>query len=123
MHFVTLTRLSRANSAVTRELDAHGLYDEAVQAVDTCLVPLGIAHGWQWYGGTGEIHIPCVSLSRLSHLWTGGYTSLRDFRRSQHSMQMQAGRWLREFDELLQANPKPNFTEYLGEYLSVGLWN
>lgn len=78
MHFITLPRLNRANFTVTRELDARGFYDAAVQAVDTCLVPLGLAHGWQWYGGTGEIHIPCVSLSRLSHLWTGGYTSLRD---------------------------------------------
>ncbi len=78
MHFVTLARLNRANSAVVSELEAHGFYDGAVQAVDTCLVPVGLAHGWQWYGGTGEINIPCVSLSRLSHLWTGGYTSLRD---------------------------------------------
>lgn len=38
-------------------------------------------------------------------------------------MQTQAGRWLREFDAMLQANPKPNITEYLGEYGSVGQWN
>ena len=35
-------------------------------------------YGWQWYGSTGDINIPRVSLSRLSHLWKGGYTSLRD---------------------------------------------
>jgi hypothetical protein len=49
--------------------------------------------------------------------------SLRDFRRAEHSMQTQAGRWLREFDELLQKNPKPNLTEYLGEYGKVADWN
>ena len=47
---------------------------------------------------------------------------LRDFRRAEHSMQTQAGRWLREFDELLQANPRPNLAEYLGEY-GVRQWN
>jgi hypothetical protein len=49
--------------------------------------------------------------------------ALHDFRRSQHSMQTQAGRWLREFDVMLQGNPKPNFTEYLADYRSVGQWN
>ena len=48
---------------------------------------------------------------------------LRDFRRAEHSMQVEAGRWLREFDELLQANPKPEIVEYLGEYGTVGQWN
>jgi len=49
--------------------------------------------------------------------------ALRDFRRSQHSMQTQAGRWLREFDGLLQKDPKPNLPEYLGAYGSVTQWN
>lgn len=48
---------------------------------------------------------------------------LRDFRRAEHSMQTQAGRWLREFDELLQKNPKPNLPEYLGAYGGVAHWN
>ena len=34
-----------------------------------------------------------------------------------------ACRWLREFDDLLQKNPKPNLTEYLGEYGKVADWN
>ena len=42
------------------------------------MVPFGFAHGWQWYGSSGDISIPRVSLSRLSDIWTGGYTSLRD---------------------------------------------
>jgi len=49
--------------------------------------------------------------------------SLRDFRRSQHSMQTLAGRWLREFDALLQANPKPDLAKYLDAYGSVTQWN
>ena len=49
--------------------------------------------------------------------------SLRDFRRSQHSMQTLAGRWLREFDALLQANPKPDLAKYLDAYDSVTQWN
>ena len=48
---------------------------------------------------------------------------LRDFRRAEHSMQTQAGRWLREFDELLQKDPKPKLAEYLREYGEVAHWN
>ena len=78
MNVVTQARLDEANYEITRELATHGFYDRRVRAVDTYLVPFGFAHGWQWYGSTGEINIPRVSLSRLSHLWNGGYTSLRD---------------------------------------------
>ena len=78
MHFITLASLNRANYDVTCELEAHGFYDRQLQSVDTYLVPFGFAHGWQWYGSTGDISIPRVSLSRLSHILTGGYTSLRD---------------------------------------------
>jgi hypothetical protein len=38
-------------------------------------------------------------------------------------MQTQAGRWLREFDGLLQKNPRPGIAEYLGDYRSVIHWN
>lgn len=78
MHFVTQSRLDQANYAVTCELDRHGFYDCSVQNVDTHLVNFGAAYGWQCYGSTGDINVPRVSLSRLSHLWNGGYTSLRD---------------------------------------------
>ena len=78
MHFVTQSRLDAANYAVTRELEIHGFYDTHVEVVDTYLVPFGFAYGWQWYGSTGDISIPRVSLARLSHIWRGGYTSLRD---------------------------------------------
>ena len=78
MHFITHARLDRANWAVAHELLAQGFYDRRVQAVDTHLVPFGIAHGWQWYGSTGDISIPLVSLLRLLEIWRGYYTSLRD---------------------------------------------
>ena len=78
MHIVSQSQLDRANYAVTCELDAHGFYDARVQSVDTYLVPVGLAYGWHYYGRTGDISIPRVSFSRLSHLWRGGYTSLRD---------------------------------------------
>ena len=48
---------------------------------------------------------------------------LRDFRRTEHSMQTQAGRWLREFDELLTVDPKPDLKKHLGEYTGAGHWN
>ena len=78
MHIINQSQLDRANYAVTCELDAHGFYDAHIQAVATYLVPLGVAYGWHYYGSTGDINIPRVSFSRLSHLWRGGYTSLRD---------------------------------------------
>ena len=78
MQIVTQRQLDSANYAVTCELDAHRLYDARVQSVDTYLVPIGFAYGWHYYGSTGDISIPRVSFSRLSHLWKGGYTSLRD---------------------------------------------
>ena len=78
MHLVTQARLDQANYAVTSELDRLGFYDRHVQAVETRLVLFGRPYGWHCYGSTGEIEIPRVSLSRLSHLWNGGYTSLRD---------------------------------------------
>ena len=78
MHFVTKSRLDRANYAVTLELDALGFYDERVRSVNTLLVPIGDAYGWHWYGGTGEIYIPCVSWSKISDFFHGEYTALRD---------------------------------------------
>lgn len=78
MDIVNQRRLDSANYAVTSELDRLGLYDAPMQAVETYLVPFGLAYGWQYYGDNGHICIPRVSLSRLSHLWRGSYSSLRD---------------------------------------------
>jgi hypothetical protein len=81
MDIVNQTRLDAANYAVTQELRKLGFYDESMQEVDTYLVTFGVAYGWQWYRGSGHINIPCISFSRLSHLWTGSYSSLRDILR------------------------------------------
>ncbi len=81
MDIVNKTRLNAANYAVTQELRKLGFYDEPMQQVETYLVTFGIAYGWQWYRGSGHIDIPCISYSRLSHLWSGSYTSLRDILR------------------------------------------
>lgn len=78
MNLITLARLDSANISVTRELERLGLYDGALQEVDTYLVPFGGAYGWQHYGRSGNIKIPCVSLSKMMDLWFGRYTSLRD---------------------------------------------
>ena len=84
MHIITLERLSSAHVAVTRELHALGLYDARMQQIDCYLVPVGVAYGLQYYGGTGDIRIPCVSLSKLCDCWRGTYTSLRDVLRHEY---------------------------------------
>ena len=81
MDIVTKSRLNAANYAVTQELRKLGFYDARMQEIETCLVTFGVAYGWQWYRGSGHIDIPAVSFSRLSHLWTDSYTSLRDILR------------------------------------------
>lgn len=85
MHIVTLRQLSSATCDVGRELDRLGFYDAPVCGVDVYLVALGVAYGWQGYGGNGEIHVPRISWSRLSHLFSGGYTSLRDVLRHEYA--------------------------------------
>ena len=85
MDFVTKRRLDRANLAVTGELNAMGFYDNAVQSVDVYLVPFGFAHGWQFYGRSGRISIPAVSMSRLGNLFRGEYDSLRDILRHEYA--------------------------------------
>ena len=78
MTIISLSQLNSANYAVTRELKSLGLYDEPMERVDTFLVPVGCAYGWQYYGSTGEINIPCVSLSKIRDHFTRSYVSLRD---------------------------------------------
>jgi hypothetical protein len=85
MLFVTPRRLNSATADVRRELDRLGFYNPAIQSVPVRLVPAGKAYGWQYYGSSGEIHIPCISWARLSHLFAGGYTSLRDVLRHEYA--------------------------------------
>jgi len=84
MTFITVTRLNRALRRVVRELERHGLWDERVQNVDVCLVPVGVCYGWQMYGSSGEICIPAVSWMRLHDSITGGFLSLADVLRHEY---------------------------------------
>ena len=85
MHYITKSHLDRANLTVTGELDAMGFYDERVHRVDVYRAPVGYAYGWHYYGSSGEINIPAVSLSRLYNLFEGTYTSLRDILRHEYA--------------------------------------
>jgi hypothetical protein len=82
---VTLAQLNRALARVTRELDAQGLWNDRVAAADVRLVPVGRRYGWQWYGGTGAIDIPAVSMNRLWDLLVGRYTSLAGILRHEYA--------------------------------------
>ena len=84
VRFLTLAALNRALTRVRAELDAHGLWTEAVAAVGVWLVPVGNAHGWQHYGSSGEIHVPAVSLLRLGDWVRGEYTALTDVLRHEY---------------------------------------
>ena len=54
--------------------------------VEVCLTWLAPAFGYQFYGSTGHIQIPAVSLSRLSERIFGGRrTTLRDILRHEYA--------------------------------------
>lgn len=82
---VTMARLNRALGRVVCELSFHGLWDETLQKVDVYLVPIGGCYGWQCYGGSGEICIPALSMSRLRDHFTGGHVSLANLLRHEYA--------------------------------------
>jgi len=85
MHIVTLTRLNRAVSDVQGELERHGFYDDKLAKIDVYLSWVGLALGWCWYGTTGNIHIPAVSLGKVYDRVRGETrTSLRDVLRHEY---------------------------------------
>lgn len=84
MKIITLKRLNKAFFEVQTELEESGFYDKAVQNVDVFLVPVGMAFGWQFYGSSGDIHIPAISFSKLHDAFSGNYTSLRDVLRHEY---------------------------------------
>ncbi|MCU0872767.1 MAG: hypothetical protein MUE50_10525 [Pirellulaceae bacterium] len=84
LRLVTLSQLNRALARVRLELAKHGFWDDSLASVHVFLVPVGYAYGWQWYGSSGEICIPAVSLSRLCDLIGRRYTSLADVLRHEH---------------------------------------
>ena len=81
---ITSAQLVRACRRVQTELRRHGFWNPRLQAVEIRLVVFGAAYGLQWYGSTGEICVPRVSLTRLRDLLVGGYTSLADVLRHEY---------------------------------------
>jgi hypothetical protein len=83
MPIIIWPTFSRAHDAVTAELAQRGFWDERLETVTTWLVPVGFsAYGWQWYGGSGDICIPRVSLARLGdNVLKRGRIALRDLLR------------------------------------------
>lgn len=81
---VDIERLNRDVYHVNSELESHGMWTEKVADIDVCLVPIGYAYGWQWYGGSGNIHIPRFSLCQLYDFWRDVYTSLKSVLRHEY---------------------------------------
>ena len=81
---VTLNALQSANDTVLAELEALGLYDEYLYDVEVFLVPLGVALGWQRYGGDQSICIPAVSFGRLLSLFGWEPSDLTDVVRHEY---------------------------------------
>lgn len=85
MALILKSQLDAENLAVAAELDALDFYDD-LEDVDVYLVSFGSAYGWQYYGSSGDIHIPCVSAVRLGDLLFGrACTSLRDVLRHEYA--------------------------------------
>ena len=85
MNIVTLNSLNRAVSDVQGELEAHGFFDTRLAAIDVYLSWCGFAFGWCWYGTSGNIHIPAVSLGKmLEGVVAAPKTTLRDTLRHEY---------------------------------------
>lgn len=85
IHVVTPENLARARRRVIRELERHGFWDDDLAAVAVELTWLGSAYGWQYYGSTGEIKIPRVSVARIQdRLNETSYVSLADVLRHEY---------------------------------------
>ena len=84
MRIVTPKRLRQGISQIRRELQQLGFLSEGVRKVRVKLTPFGTAYGYQYYGSSGDICIPALSLSRFSTLLGYPYTSLRDVLRHEY---------------------------------------
>jgi len=84
IHIITLARLNRATQKVAGELNRHGCWDDRLRIVPVVLMSVGFAYGWQWYGSSGEICIPRISISKLHDFFSGSYTSLADVLRHEY---------------------------------------
>lgn len=86
MDIVTLGRLNRALADVQQEMENHGFYDHKLAAIEVRLVMFGVAFGWCYYGTTGNIHIPAISIGKLwDVIGERGYLSLRDLLRHEYA--------------------------------------
>jgi hypothetical protein len=87
MKIVTTARLNRALASVIRDFEHFGIWNGRLYGVDVFLVPVGFAYGWKRNGAGGHIHIPAVSISRLS--WKlfrmGEHWGLRDVLRHEYA--------------------------------------
>jgi hypothetical protein len=84
VRIVTPKRLRQGISQIRRELQQLGFLSEGVRKVRVKLTPFGMAYGYQYYGSSGDICIPALSLSRFSTLLGYPYTSLRDVLRHEY---------------------------------------
>lgn len=84
MKIVTPKRLRQGISQIRLELQQLGFLSEALRKVRVKLTPFGTAYGYQYYGSSGDIYIPVLSLSRFSTLLGYPYTSLRDVLRHEY---------------------------------------
>ena len=84
MKIVTPKRLRQGLSQIRQELQQLGFLSEGVRKVRVKLTPFGTAYGYQYYGSSGDICIPALSLSRFSTLLGYPYTSLRDVLRHEY---------------------------------------
>jgi len=84
LKIVTPKRLRQGISQIRRELQQLGFLSEGVRKVRVKLTPFGMAYGYQYYGSSGDICIPALSLSRFSTLLGYPYTSLRDVLRHEY---------------------------------------
>ena len=84
LRVVGIRDLQAATDTVVAELDTMGFYDERLDEVEVYLVPVGVAFGWQLYGGDRSIKIPMLSLSRLLEHFGWDYSDLSDVLRHEY---------------------------------------
>lgn len=76
--------LHRAVKQVRRELRQLGLWDQRLARIVVKHAWAGYAYGWQWYGTSGDICIPALSVCRISDWWAGEYKSIADVLRHEY---------------------------------------
>ena len=87
-YIITMPRLQRALDTVIREFESEGIWtDRVYNKIDVYLTwwPAS-AYGWQFYGTSGNIVIPAISISRLVNQLGHDYkVSLTDVLRHEYA--------------------------------------